>query len=261
MRLVDSATIGISRKGDSLMGLSEEESWVAYDGVDASCLFRAEVKVVKSGKVAVELGDGRCADDAACHSPVSEHPCQSHLSYSLSSLCSYGGELFHGFHPFLCHLALLEKPRGTCSSASFGYAVGVFAREQPLCEGREADDAAAVVGCYLEVGIFSFGVKHRAAVLRQKTWHLGLSQNVVASLLELWRIFRDAHVESLALADKINERLHSLFDGGHTVVPMAVEDVEVFQSCALEALVAACYEVFAAAVAAVDTRPHVVSRL
>ena len=221
----------------------------------------AEVKVVKSGKVAVELGDGRCADDAACHSLVGEHPCQSHLRYCLSSLSSYGRELFHGFHPFRCHLALLEKPRGTCSSASFGYAVGVFACEQPLCEGGEADDAATVVGCYLEVGIFSFRVKHGAAVLRQKTWHLGLSQNVVTSLLELWRIFRDAHVESLTLANKVNERLHGLFDGCHTVIPVAVEDVEIFQSCALQALVAACYEVFAAAVAAVYPRPHVVSRL
>ena len=130
-----------------------------------------------------------------------------------------------------------------------------------LRQWGETDDAAAVVGGYLEVVVLRFWVEHGTAVLREQARYMRLLQYVVASLLQFWRILRDAHIERLSLSHQVDECLHGLFDGCHTVVAMAVEDVEVFQSCAFQALVAAGNQVLAAAARAIHPRPHVVSCL
>ena len=158
-------------------------------------------------------------------------------------------------------MALLEEACAACSSAAFGDAVVVFASQESLCEGREADDAATVVGGNLEVVHLGLRVEHGTAILTQQTGHMRLFQDVVALLLQLWRILRYAHIECFSLPHKVDECLHGLLDGGHTIISMAVEDVEILQACPLQTLVTTRNQVLPATARAIYSLPHVVPSL
>ena len=68
-------------------------------------------------------------------------------------------------------------------------------------------------------------------------------------------------VERLALPDGAVERAHRLLERGRGVDAMGVEDVDVVETEAVEALVEAREEVLPRAAVAVRPRPHVVARL
>ena len=83
-----------------------------------------------------------------------------------------------------------------------------------------------------------------------------LAEVGVALRLQVGGIFRDAHVEGLASAHNVDEGLHSLFDGRHAIVAVAIEYVHVIQSHTPEALVARSNEVLARGTIAVNAGPH-----
>ena len=88
-----------------------------------------------------------------------------------------------------------------------------------------------------------------------------LLQDVVAPLLQLRRILRNAHIQRLPLPHQVDESLHRLLDGCHPIVAVAVEDIKILQPRPPQALVARGNQVLPAAVAPIHPRPHLMPRL
>ena len=77
----------------------------------------------------------------------------------------------------------------------------------------------------------------------------------------LRRIGRDADIERLALAHRRVERAHGLLQRRVGIEAVRIEDVDIVEPHALEALVEAGEQVLAAAPLAIGARPHVVAGL
>lgn len=90
---------------------------------------------------------------------------------------------------------------------------------------------------------------------------MSFTKDAVSQLELLGRILGKTDVESLALADDVDERLHGLLDRRDAIVAMRVEDIEIVEASAPQALVDARHEIFAARAIAIGTLPHKVTRL
>ena len=82
-------------------------------------------------------------------------------------------------------------------------------------------------------------------------------QDAAALRVSLRLVLRDADIERLALADGRVERAHGLLERRARVGAVGVEDVDIVEPHALEALVEAGDQIFARAEIAVGPGPHV----
>ena len=83
------------------------------------------------------------------------------------------------------------------------------------------------------------------AILRNEAGDMGFTQDVVGLLLLFDWIFRNAHIECFSATNQVNQSLHGFFYWRYSIVAMAVEDIEIVKTAAVETLVTTGYEVFA----------------
>ncbi len=83
----------------------------------------------------------------------------------------------------------------------------------------------------------------------------------VASLVRTGIVGGNAGVKRLPLANRVIESAHRLLERRLGIEAVRIEDVDIVEAHALEALVEAREHIFAAAPFAVRPRPHVIARL
>ena len=150
----------------------------------------------------------------------------------------------------------LRAPRG-----ALGYAVEVAVRQEPLGKRREHDGADPRLVQDVEQARLDPAVEHRVRRLMDQQRGAQLPQDVHRLPGPFGRVRRDAHVEGLALAHGGVKRAHGLLDGRVGIDAMRVEDVDVVEPHASQALVEAREQVLARTPVAVGPRPHVVAGL
>ena len=142
---------------------------------------------------------------------------------------------------------------------ALGNAVQVLVGEHALRERREDDAADAELAERIEQLGLDPAVQHRVRGLvdEQRSAEVAQDRGGLARLLR--RVRGDAGVERLALPYRRVERSHRLLERRLRVEAMRVEDVDVVEAHAREALVEAREQVLAGAPFAVGTGPHVVA--
>ena len=212
-------------------------------------------------EVLLELGGGAGTDEDGGDGALVEDPGEGHLCQGLATalghvvVVSQFLEQLGGEHGALEELLLGHAAVG-------GYALQIAVGEQALCQGREGDEADALLCA--EVGdarLLRCAGEHVQASLIDEQGHVVVLQVLVAVLQGFEGPVGDADVEGLALAHDVDEGLQRLFEGCVGVVAVAVEEVDIVDLHAAEALVERCHEVLARAPVAVRPRPHVVACL
>ncbi len=143
----------------------------------------------------------------------------------------------------------------------FRNAVQIAVGKQSLRQRREGHHTRTIVGSAFQRSVLDLAVVHAVSVLTYKTRNFCLAQNVVAFLLQIERIFRDAHIESLALAYNVDKSLHRLLNRRYAVISVAIEDVEIFKSRTFQTLIDARHQILARRAVAIHALPHLVTSL
>ena len=202
---------------------------------------------------------------------LGEHPAEGGLAGGLSLGFGIGLQLQDVVQEFgreavgrqvrsLCHARVGRDAVHLAVGAEM--AVQVAVGEQSLCQGREGNEANALFAAEGEdARVHRLAVDEVEAALIDEQGHVVLAQRAVGDLQGLERPARDADVERLACSDDVDQRLQRLLERRRGVVAVAVEEVDVVQVHAPEALVEACHEVLAGAPVAVGPGPHVVAGL
>ena len=139
--------------------------------------------------------------------------------------------------------------------------VEVALGQQPLSERGEADAPDALLAQDIEEPVLDPAVEHGVRGLMDEQRRPQRAQDRDRLPRAHVRVRRDADVERLALAHRRVECAHRLFEGCVGVEAVVVEDVDVVEPEAAEALVEAGQQVLAGAEVAVRARPHVPARL
>ena len=189
-------------------------------------------------------------------------------STQASAICASGlaarrGDLVQ--RPDLLQRLLGQKVRRQrarpAGARALGNAVQVLVGEHALRERREDDAADAELADGIEQLGLDPAVQHRVRGLvdQQRRAQVAQDRGGLARLLR--RVRGDADVERLALPYRRVERSHRLLERRLGVETMRVEDVDVLETHAREALVEAREQVLARSPFAVRARPHVVAGL
>ena len=133
----------------------------------------------------------------------------------------------------------------------------IFVGEQALAEGREGDAADAEVFERGEEFGFDPAVEHGVGGLMNEERDALLVENLCGFDGELGAVGGDADVEGFALVDGLDECAHGFFERDVGCGAMGVEDVDVVETHAVEAVVERGEEIFARAADAVGAGPHV----
>ena len=142
-----------------------------------------------------------------------------------------------------------------------GDAVLIFARQPAAGERREGDQADALLAGDVGQSVLDPSVEHVVARLMDEHRRAELPERIDGNARLLGAVIGDADVERLAAAHDLVKRAHRLLDGGIRIGAVVVEDVDIVEVHAPEALVEAGDQVFPAAPVAVGARPHVIARL
>ena len=126
-----------------------------------------------------------------------------------------------------------------------GNALQIAVGQQALRERTEGDAADALIAENIEQPVFNPAVEHGVLRLMNQAGRAQIAQNFRGNGGLLRIIAGDAGVECLAGAHGVIERAHGLFDRRGGIRPVRVEDVDVFEAHALEALVEAGQQIFA----------------
>ena len=215
---------------------------------------------VERGNVVLELGDARGANEGRRHLGHPQYPRERELREALAPSIRNRGE---GAGPL--KVRVVDRVRGD-PAALGGARVGRDAREiavgeQALGERREDNAADAQLVQHGEQAVLDVTVKHVVTGLMNQQRNLVLGQCRVRRASLLGGVVRHANVERLARVDRARQRAHGLLDGGVRVGAVGVEDVEVLEPGAGQALVEGGEEVLARAPLAVGAFPHVVPGL
>ena len=147
-------------------------------------------------------------------------------------------------------------------AAVVGHALEVAVGEQALGERRERDAAHPLLLERVEqLVLFRPAVEDRVARLVDERRRAEVAQDFRRLMGALRRIGRDADVERLAGAHRRVERAHGFLERRVGIEAVRIEDVDVVEPHALEALVEAREQVLAAPPLAVGAGPHVVAGL
>ena len=140
-------------------------------------------------------------------------------------------------------------------------AVLVFACQPSAGERGEDDGAHALLTQHVGQAILDPPVEHVVARLVDEHRRAHFAQRFDGDPRLLGAVIGDADVERLAAAHDLIQRAHRLLDRRFRIRTVMIEDVDVVEVHALQALVEAGDQVLAAAVVAVRALPHVVAGL
>ena len=140
-------------------------------------------------------------------------------------------------------------------------AVLVFACQPSAGERGEDDGAHALLTQHVGQAILDPSVEHVVARLVDEHRRAHFAQRFDGDPRLLGAVIGDADVERLAAAHDLIQRAHRLLDRRFRIRTVMIEDVDVVEVHALQALVEAGDQVLAAAVVAVRALPHVVAGL
>src|ERR1700727_1208933 len=138
----------------------------------------------------------------------------------------------------------------------------VFVGQQALRERRKNDGADALgFERIQQTIILDPAIDHRITRLMDQTGRPELLEDRCGLLGATRIVGGNADIKRLALANRVIERAHGLFEWGLGIETVRVEDVDVVDAYSLEALVEAGKQRFTAAPFAVRARPHEIARL
>jgi hypothetical protein len=137
----------------------------------------------------------------------------------------------------------------------------VFVRQHPLSERREDDAAGALIRKDVEQLGLDPAVEHRVRGLVDQQRRPELAQDAGGLARLGGGVGRDPDVERLALPHRGVQSAHRLLERRVGVEPVRVEDVDVLEPHALEALFEARQQVLPRAPLPVGPGPHVVASL
>ena len=226
-----------------------------------SFLILSAVSSAAGTEVFLELLGGAGADEHGRDAALAEDPAEGVLGQGaalglrlvvpLPQLTEQlGGEHLVAEEFFFRHARILRD------------ALQIAVGEQSLRQGREGDEAHAVVGAEVEDALLlRLAVEHVEASLIDEQWDVALTQIVVGRARGLEGPSRDADVEGLARADDVDEGLEGLLERRQGVVAVGIEQVDIVEMHAAQALVERGHEILARAPVAVGAGPHVVAGL
>ena len=232
---------------------------VAWRSISASSSV-AEVEAVERGDVVLELRHAARADQRRGHARVAQRPGQRHLRERLAALRAIASSA----RIFASAWSLSrsgESEPSRLARESGRDAVEVAVGEHALGERREHDAAHALVAEHVQQAPLDPAVEQRVGRLVDEQRRAQLAQDAGRLGRALGRVGRDARVQRLALAHGGVERAERLLQRRAGVAPVRVEDVDVVEAHAPQALVEAREQVLARAEVAVGPGPHVVAGL
>ena len=222
---------------------------------------RGEVARALQPEVLRQLLHAACADDDAGDSALLQYPAEG---VGGQRLAACGGFVVERSEARLeLGREHLVGQRGVAGHTAVGrYAVEIAVGEQALRQRREGDEANALLAAVVE-DAFVAGrlidevepplVDEQRCVVGAEVTDRGLEGREGPAT--------DADVERLALTHDVHEGLQRLLEGRERVVAVAVEEVDVVEVHAPQALLQARHEILAAAPVAVGAGPHVVAGL
>ena len=221
-----------------------------------------EGEAVERCEVLLELGDARGADEGRGDAGVAERPGERHLG---ERLAAGFGDLVQGAD-LAERLIVEEVGRERALPArprAFRHLAGeVAAGEHPLGERGEADAADPELAERVEQALgLDPAVQHRVRRLVDEDRRAETAHDLAPPPRSSRPSRTRSGVERLALADGGVERAHRLLERRVRVEAVRVEDVDVVELHAPQALVEAREQVLARAAVAVRARPHVVAGL
>ncbi len=154
----------------------------------------------------------------------------------------------------------VQEPAIVRDPAVGGNAVEIPVRQQSLRERREGDQPfAEAVGRLLQPVALHRAVEDVVAVLVDDERHMHLGEDGARLFERRAVVVRQSHVQRLAAVHRGRQRAHGLLQRRGRIHAVVVEDVDVVEAEAFQALVERGEQVFAAAEVAVWPLPHLVA--
>jgi hypothetical protein len=192
---------------------------------------------------------------------VSQRPGQRHLRQRLAAPLGDGVELTGALKVLWREHRFLEKAilRGT---AAGGHAGQIFVGQQALRE-RGKDDRADALGFerVQKMIVLDPAIDHRITGLVDETGRAEALEDGGRFFRADRIVGRDTGVKRFPLANRMIESAHRFLERRLGIETVRIEDVDVIEPHALEALIEARKHVFAAAPFAVRPRPHIIAGL
>ena len=232
---------------------------VAWRSISASSS-AGEAEAVERADIGLELRDAARSDERRGHARVTQRPRQGHLRQRLPAAPGEGVERADLLQRLLAQHVPRQGPVATGPRVGRD-AAQVAVREHALRERREDDAADSLLAQDIPQAALDPAVEHRVRGLVDQQRRAQVAQDVRCLDGALRRVGRDAGIQRLALPYGGVQRAERLFHGRVRVAAVRVEDVDVVEAHALEALVEAREQVLAAAEVAVGAGPHVVAGL
>ena len=151
----------------------------------------------------------------------------------------------------------LSKKSSRLGARAFRYALQVLAGEQALRQRRKRDASDAELFERGEQTIFDPAIEHGVRRLMNEQRDAHLLENACGFARTVRIVRRDADVERFALVHGRGERADGFFERAVLPRTVRVEDVDVVEAHAAEAIVERREEILARGANAVGARPHV----
>src|SRR4051794_5333377 len=219
-----------------------------------------EVQAPERADVVLELRDAARPDQRRGHPGVAQRPRQRELGQRLPPALRDLVQRADAREVLVAEHGLRQRPLAR-GAGVLGDAVQVAVGEHPLPEGREDDRPHALAAEDVEQVGLDPAVEQRVGRLVDEQRRAEVAQDPDGLLGALRGVRRDAGVERLALSHRGVEGAERLLERRVGVQAVRVEDVDVVQAHAPEALVEAREDVLARAPFPVGAGPHVVARL
>ena len=167
-----------------------------------------------------------------------QQPSERHFGKRLPA---FGGKIVQVadlLQAFRRQRAFLQESTVVCDAAVCGHAVEIAVREQTLFERRERDKTfAKLFGGFLQSVAFHGAVENAVTVLVDDERHMQLIEDRGGLFQRRTIVIAQAHVECLAALHGGCQRAHGFFERRGGIHVVMVENVDIVETEAFEALV------------------------
>src|SRR5579864_1307531 len=221
-------------------------------------LFR-EFEILQRTDVLAHLLRLARTDQGRRHAATPQRPCERHLRKALAAPLRNVVQLAHVLDVLRAQMLSLQRSAARLVDARIvRHAVQILAGEKSLRERREGDAARAEFIERIEQFVLHPAVQHVVRRLMDQERHLVFTQQLRHLARLCRRVRRNADVQRLTLLHGGSERAGGFFERRVGIEAMRVEDVDVIEPHALQALIETRKHILARAAAlAVGTGPHV----
>ena len=217
---------------------------------------------MNGGDVLLQLLDAAGANQRAGHGAIAQHPCQRHLRQALAAGLGNRIQSARLADAMLVHILGPEEALGPRGAGVGGDAAAQIAfAEQPLRQRRKRDATHALPPQRLQQPLLRPAAEHRVGELVDQERRPLPAQNSRGLHGVFGSVVGNARVQSLAGAHRLIERAHGFLERRLRVRPVVIEDVDIRQAHAAQALVQAGQQILARAEVAVRAGPHAVAGL